>query len=123
MGRGFLPSHNGNGCTIRNFRASGLSIDFDEEISMRTIVDWTYRETNREADALANGCSDLFNPALRIPVEANQPPWEVLPEELVMGRAAELEYRSVKDQGMLPDRGRQQIRRNPKGKLRNEDPV
>ena len=36
---------------------------------------------------------------------------EVLPEEHVMGRAADLEYRAVKDQGMLPDRGRKQKRR------------
>ena len=34
---------------------------------------------------------------------AEQLRWEVHPEVLVMGRAAELEYRSVKkDQGMLP---------------------
>ena len=37
---------------------------------MRAVVEWAPRECNREADLLANGITDLFDPERRMQVSA-----------------------------------------------------
>ena len=49
---------------------------------------------HREADALAKGDVDEFNPALRFPVKADELMWNVLHEALEARRAAERDYQS-----------------------------
>ena len=60
---------------------------------MRAIVEWAPREFNSEADRLANGIYDSFNPERRIPVSAQSFTWNVLPDVLQAGRNEEHAFR------------------------------
>ena len=93
-----------------------------KKMSLRTVVEWTPREGNREADRLANGQWDDFDEALRIPVVAADLVWEILPAALEMGRVAEEEYEGAKSGPGLPDRCRMQKRRKLEDRLRIADP-
>ena len=44
------------------------------------VVEWAPREGNKEADRHANGDHGAFDPALRIPVNADSRSWNILPE-------------------------------------------
>ena len=61
------------------------------------MVEWALRECNKEADLLANGITDQFDPARRIPVSAQSLEWNILPEALKAGRDAEEEYMRMKE--------------------------
>ena len=56
---------------------------------MRTTVEWAPRNFNKEADQLANGILDSFDPGKRLHVSASSLSWSVLPEALNAGREAE----------------------------------
>ena len=49
-------------------------------------VEWAPRSTNCEADAVANGITDSFDPSQRIVVYVKTLRWEILPEALSMGK-------------------------------------
>ena len=52
-----------------------------------SLLEWTPRDHNAEADALADGRVDGFNPAHRIGGRAGDLPWRVLPDLLRTGEA------------------------------------
>ena len=64
---------------------------------MRAIVEWAPRECNKEADLLANGITDRFDPERRILVSAQSLVWNILPEALEAGRQAEQAYVFLKE--------------------------
>ena len=53
-------------------------------MSIWVIVEWAPRTTNKEADALANGKVDEFNPDVRIHVGPMKLQWHILPDALAM---------------------------------------
>ena len=74
------------------FPASALLMELScymKKMSIRTVVDWSPREANKEADNLANGVFDGFSSSMRIPIGASSLKWEIVPQALVAGRAAE----------------------------------
>ena len=71
---------------------------------MRTIVEWAPREFNKEADKLAKGFFDSFDPAKRIPVSAQSLSWSILPDAPEAEKGVERAYLKVKAWGGLPDR-------------------
>ena len=52
---------------------------------MRAIVEWAPREFNKEADQLANGNSDSFDPNRRLHVSSQSLTWNILPMALQAG--------------------------------------
>ena len=85
-------------------------------------MEWSPREANREADALANGNFSLFTPELRIPVSSQRLQWTVLHQALDHGRAAEEAHRAAKLVG-LPERNlKRKRRRRPEERLKMVDP-
>ena len=91
-------------------------------MNVRAIIEWTPREANGEADALADGNFSAFNPELRIPVIASDMVWDVLPVALQAGRQAEHDFQYAKSKGSPPNRGLKQRQRKPEDELRNTDP-
>ena len=89
---------------------------------MRANVQWAPRTTNHEADNLANGITTGFNPDLRVHVEPGSLKWFVLPEALEMGRCSEEAYKTFKDSGRDPHRGKRLTRRQKEKRLRFVDP-
>ena len=73
-------------------------------MSLRTVVEWAPREGNKEADKLANGNAEDFDPSLRIDVSASTQNWDILPEALEAGGAAERQSHTARERGALPDR-------------------
>ena len=71
-------------------------------MGIKAMVEWSPREGNRQTDALANGCYDWFNPAIRIPVDVRSMKWGVLPQALVWEREAEDMFQKTKIEGGLP---------------------
>ena len=99
-----VTDNRGNGALLNKlmttkYPASAVLMElaaYMKKMSLRTVVEWTPREGNREADKLANGQWDDFDEALRIPVAAADLVWEILPAALEMGRVAEEEYEGAK---------------------------
>ena len=89
---------------------------------MRAIVESAPREFNREADRLANGIYDSFNPVRRIPVTADSLTWNILPDALQAGRDAEQAFREMKELRGLPNRCRKQAKRRVETRLKVTDP-
>ena len=58
---------------------------------------WTPREGINEADRLANGVLDGFDPMLRIPVNAGSLQCQILPHALIAGKAAEERWSTSED--------------------------
>ena len=85
-------------------------------------IGWSPRTGNNEADALANGVFDGFDVALRVPLDPHLLSWELLPQALETGRAAELEHRSANMNGLLPNRGKRQRKRKLDERLKITDP-
>ena len=56
---------------------------YTKKMGMKVLVEWTPRAGNREADALANGDSSLFDPRRRVHLERDFQ-WEVLDSALRM---------------------------------------
>ena len=60
-----------------------------EEMGLRVFVEWSPKEANREADALANRDHSQFSPELRIPVSPQHLQWSVLTQAWFMGERLE----------------------------------
>ena len=79
-------------------------------------------ESNREADALANGCADGFNPELDLKVDYENLQWSILPKALEVGKQAEEAYRTAKEGGHLPIRAKKERKKRLEDRLRTKDP-
>ena len=120
----------GNGSALNKlmttkFPASAVLMElatYTKKMGMKVLVEWTPRAGNREADALANGDSSLFDPRRRVQLESDVQ-WEVLDQALRRGREAESETATARAEMRLPDRARKRMKkRKPTEKLRVTDP-
>ena len=57
-----------------------------KRMAAKAAVERAPRSTNYEADALANGITDSFDPSRRIVVDVNTPRWEILPKSSHYGQ-------------------------------------
>ena len=97
----------GNGAALNKlmttkYPASAVLMElaaYSKKMGLKASVEWSPREANREADALANGELSQFSPELRIPVDARQLQWTVLREALSHGKEAEDAYQAAKTVG------------------------
>ena len=125
-----ITDNRGNGALLNKlmstkFPASAVLMElasYMRRMSLRTVVGWAPCEGNKEADKLANGNAEDFDPSLRIDVSASTLIWDILPEALEAGRAAERQSQAARERGALPDRCRKGKRRRPEGRLRLKDP-
>ena len=120
----------GNGSALNKlmstkFPASAVLMElatYTKRMGMKVLVGWTPRAGNREADALANGDSSLFDPRRRVQLESDVQ-WEVLDQALRRGREAESESATARAEKRLPDRASKRMKkRKPTEKLRVTDP-
>ena len=65
---------------------------FTKRRGLRTIVEWTSREGNKEADELANGITQRFRPELEVKLKEEELEWYILPRALEIGAQAENEH-------------------------------
>ena len=120
----------GNGSALNKlmstrFPASALLMELAthmKEERIKANVHWAPRETNCEADRLANGNFEGFSPEYRIPIDFSSMQWYLLGEALSMGRDAELAYEFAKQSGSLPGTTRREKRKRQDGRLRFSDP-
>ena len=125
-----LTHNRGNGAALNKlmttkFPASALLMELScdmRKMSIRTGVEWVPKEGNREADKLANGDHETFDPILRIPVSAASLKWEILPEALLAVRTAEEHFQTAKVSGRMPDRSTKQRKRKVDERLKATDP-
>ena len=82
-----------------------------KEERIKANVQWAPRETNCEADRLANGNFEGFSPEYRIPIDFLSMQWYILDEGLSMGRDAELAYEFAKQAASLPGTTRREKRK------------
>ena len=64
----------------------------------------------------------MAEPALEVMFKPGELSWHILPQALKLGQEAEESYRTLKDAGMLPNRGAKTRRRRPEQRLRLADP-
>ena len=99
------------------FPASAVLMElaaYMRKMSLRTVAEWAPRDGNKEADKLANGNAEDFEPSLRIDVDASTLCWDILPEALEGGGAAERQSQEARERGTLPNRSRKEKRRGRK---------
>ena len=94
---------------------------YSKKIGLKASVEWSPREANREADALANGVLSQFTPELRIPIQPQQLQWPVLQQALAHGKEEEEAYQAAKVSG-FPIRNQKRNRRRLEERLRAVDP-
>ena len=94
---------------------------YSKKMGLRASVEWSHREANREADALADGDFSPFTPELRIPVSAQRLQWTILMQALDLGRVAEEAHRTAKLVVYQSNRKRRR-RRRPEERLKAVDP-
>ena len=124
-----FTDNRGNGAALNKlmstkFPSSAILMElstFLKEKKIKALVEWTPRESNREADLLANGITSDFNPSLEMKLDPLKPDWLVLPQVLDAGRQAEAAFMAAKQQG-LPNRARKEKRRRLEDRLRMKDP-
>ena len=120
----------GNGAALNKlmttrYPATAVLMELAAHMKARALkvqVNWTPRSGNQEADALANGNTESFSPALRVEVVPSELRWHILPEALRLGREAEEMYEQAKKNGALPNRGLRQKRKRASERLRFADP-
>ena len=125
-----IIGNRGNGAALnklmsKRFPSSAVLMElasYMKAMGMRAIVEWAPRECNREADLLANGLSDQFDPARRIQVSAHTSVWNPLTGALSAGREAEQTYSRMKETHGLPNRGQKQMKRRVEFRLKVTDP-
>ena len=91
-----ITDNRGNGALLNKlmstkFPASAVLMElasYMRRMSLRTVVEWVPRERNKEADRLANGNAEDFDPSLRIDVSASTLSWDILPESPGSGRSS-----------------------------------
>ena len=92
-----------------------------KRMSVNAAVEWAPRETNKEADSLANAQTEQFDPNFRVHIGLAQLHWDIFPHASSMGRQAVQAALSAKHEGAYTDRARPQKRRKPEHKLRATD--
>ena len=85
-------------------------------------VEWAPRSTNYEADALANGITDGFDPSRIIVVDVKALKWEILPKALSMGKQMEEDTENARASGISTNRGRKFRRRKQEDRMKMKDP-
>ena len=85
-------------------------------------MEWAPRESNREADALANSVTLDYNLVTEMTVGVEKLCWCLLPEALEAGRPAGEVFMKAKEQGCLPNRAKKEKRRRLEDRLRMKDP-
>ena len=124
-----LTGNRGNGAALNKlmttkFPASGLLVElswYTKKMSVRTVVEWTPREGNREADKLANGTTRRSTWPCGYQ-SVSPVSWEILPEALLAGRTAEEHFQTAKVSGRVPDRTTKQRKRKVDERLKATDP-
>ena len=117
-----ISDNRGNGAALNKlmstrFPSSAVLMElasFMKARRMRAVVEWASRECNREADLLANGITDQFDPKRPMQVSA--------PEALSAGREAEQAPKRMKETHKLPNRGQKQRKRRVESRLKVTDP-
>ena len=125
-----VTDNRGNGASLNKLMTSKYTPSailmemsaYMKRMGIQALVGWSPREGNREADALANGCYDGFNPALRIPVDARSMKREVPPQALEWGREAEDMLQTTKKEGGLLQRNVKLRKLRVDTRLRITDP-
>ena len=125
----WTDNNRGNGSVLNKlmttrYPSSALVIELAAEMNKNGVkaqVEWTPREFNREADALANGDSSQFRPELQLRVEARDLKWHVLDRALEMGSIAERAHDRLRQRGGLLDRAQKQKRRRREDRLKFKD--
>ena len=125
-----ITDNRGNGSALNklmstSYPASALLMElsaFLKHCKLKALVEWTPRESNREADSLANGCADGFNPELELKVDCENRQWSILPKALDLGKQAEEAYRAAKEGGHLPNRAKKERKKRLEDRLRTKDP-
>ena len=120
----------GNGAALNNlmttkFPASAVIMEltaYMKKMLLKVQVDWSPRSGHVEAGSLANGIHDSFDPALGVNVDPGSISWELLPQALEAGRAAEKEHAFARLSGTIPNRGKRQRKRKPEERLKMTDP-
>ena len=126
-----FTDNRGNGSALNKlmstrYPASALLMElstFLKHRKLKALVEWTPRESNREADALANGCADGFNPELELKVDCENLQWSILPKALEVGKQAEESYRAAKEGGHLPNRVKKEREKRLEDGASNEVPM
>ena len=70
-----------------------------EHRSAELFLEWSPRTVNQEADALADGRIDGFNPALRVPVDLSRMQWLVLDRLMAAGVSFQQKALELKEKG------------------------
>ena len=123
-----FTDNRGNGSRLikliaNRYPLSALLKYFSEQFlhtGIRPGVGWSPRETNAEADRLANGDSTGFSPSLRVRVFPQRPPCYVLNEALEMGAQAEeqkKEHRAQQGPGDFHQRRRHKRKLDEKHRI------
>ena len=111
--------------TITDIRGNGAALNklmTTKKLGIKALVEWSLREGNRQADALANGCYDGFNSKFRIPVDARSLKWEILTEAMKWAREAEEMFQKTKMGSGLPRRNVKLRKRRVDTRLRIRNP-
>ena len=77
-----------------------------KHMRIMALIEWIPRAANKEADSLANGVTTGFDPALEVKMDDAVLTWLVLPDVLVMGRAADEIFQDAKRKGSSRIEGR-----------------
>ena len=125
-----ITDNRGNGAVLNKlmttrFPSSALLMEMGSYMKargMRAIVEWAPREFNKDADQLANGDTDSFDPNRRIHVSSQTLNWIILPTAIQAGRDAEQGFRDMKERFGLPNRSKKQRKRKVETRLKNTDP-
>ena len=125
-----ITDNRGNGAALNKLMSTRFPsstvlkelASFMKARGMRAAVECAPRECNREADLLANGITDPFDPERRLPVSAQTLVWNVLPEALMAGREAEQAFKRMKEFHGLPNRAQKQRKRKVETRLKVTDP-
>ena len=104
----------GNGSALNKLMTSRVST-VEAEV-------FRHHAANREADRLANGITQDFNPAFVCVIDLVTVPWILLPRALDEGGQAEQAYQDFRASGRDPQRSRRQRRGRPEERLRMVDP-
>ena len=124
-----ITDNRGNGAVLNKlmttrFPSSALLMEMGMKARcMRAIVEWAPREFNNEADQLANGITDSFDPNRRIHVSSQTLTWNILPTAIQAGRDAEQAFRDMKERYGLPNRSKKQKKTQGRDEIEEYGPV
>ena len=92
-----------------------------EQRAAELFLDWAPRTMNVEADALADGRTDGFNPALRVPVDLSKMQWLVLDRLMAAGVSFQRKAADLKERGSCK-KAPVAVRRDKSQRLRAREP-